>query len=34
MNLNTQGYYNAIRPDPVGHWTLRVQLRLLFPKRR
>ena len=34
MNFNVQGYYNAIKPDPVGDWTLRVQLQLLFPKRR
>jgi len=34
MNFNVQGYYNAVKPDPVGDWTLRVQLQLLFPKRR
>ena len=34
MNFNIQGYYNAIRPEPVGNWTLRVQLQLMFPRRR
>jgi hypothetical protein len=34
MNFNVQGYYNAVRPDVVGAWTLRTQLQLMFPKRR
>ena len=33
MNTQVQGFYNADRPGPVGRWTLRVQLQLLFPKR-
>lgn len=34
MNFSIQGYYNAVRPDVVGAWTLRTQLQLMFPKRR
>jgi hypothetical protein len=34
MNFNVQGYYNAVRPDVVGAWTLRTQLQLMFPKQR
>jgi hypothetical protein len=33
MNMQIQGFYNAARPDPVGLWTLRLQLQLLFPRR-
>ena len=34
MNFSVQGYYNAVRPDVVGTWTLRTQLQVMFPKRR
>jgi hypothetical protein len=34
MNANIQGYYNATRPDIVGHWSMRFQFQLMFPKRR
>ena len=33
MNANVQAYYNAVRPDVVGRWTLRLQFQLMFPKR-
>jgi hypothetical protein len=33
MNANIQAYYNAVRPDVVGAWTLRTQLQVMFPKR-
>ena len=33
MNAQIQGFYN-VRPDNVGRWSMRVQLQLLFPKRR
>ena len=33
MNLQAQVFYNAARPRPVGLWSLRVQLQLLFPRR-
>ncbi len=34
MNASVQTFYNAARPKGVGRWELRVQLQLLFPKRR
>ena len=34
MNASVQAYYNAVRPDVVGRWTLRLQLQLMFPKRQ
>lgn len=32
VNLQLQAYYNAVRPDPIGAWTIRFQIQLLFPK--
>lgn len=34
MNVNIQGYYNAVRPDVVGPVSMRFQFQLMFPKRR
>jgi len=34
INVNAQGYYNAITPDGWGDWQARVQVQLLFPKRK
>jgi hypothetical protein len=34
VNASIQGFYNAARPDFVGRWDLRVQIQLLFPRRR
>lgn len=34
MNASVQGFYNAAKPDFVGRWNLRVQLQLMFPRRR
>ena len=33
INVNAQGYYNAVRPDGWGDWQLRVQAQLIFPKK-
>jgi len=33
ININAQGYYNAVRPDTWGDWQMRVQVQLLFPKK-
>ena len=32
FNASIAGYYNAVRPDNVANWNLRVSLALLFPK--
>jgi len=32
INVSAHGYYNVIKPDEAGDWTLRLQLQLLFPK--
>jgi hypothetical protein len=32
LNVQVQGFYNAIRPDFSPNWQLRVQLQFLFPK--
>lgn len=32
VNFSTQLYYNAIKPDIVGDWTLRIQFQLMYPK--
>ncbi len=34
LNLQIQSSYNLAKPDVFGRWNLRVQLQLLFPKRR
>ena len=34
MNVNIQGYYNAVKPDGIGRGVLRLQFQLMFPKRR
>lgn len=31
VNMSIQGFWNVERPDPVGEWTLRFQIQLLFP---
>ena len=31
LDLTTQAYYNAIKPDGASDWQLRVQLKLIFP---
>lgn len=33
INVNAQGYYNAVRPDGWGNWQMRVQAQLIFPKK-
>mgnify|MGYP000576370689 CR=1 FL=1 len=33
INVNAQGYYNAVTPDGWGDWQARVQVQLLFPKK-
>ncbi len=33
INVNAQGYYNAIKPDGWGEWQMRLQVQLLFPKK-
>jgi hypothetical protein len=32
MNAQIHGYYNVVRPDAAGDFTLRLQLQFLFPK--
>jgi hypothetical protein len=32
INTQIQGFYNAVRPDFYGDWTLRFQFQFLFPK--
>jgi len=34
MNAQLHAYYNVKKPTQVGHWTLRLQLQFLFPKKR
>ena len=31
INVNAQGYYNAVKPDGWGEWQARLQVQLLFP---
>jgi hypothetical protein len=31
VNMQLQGFYNVVRPDAVGEWTIRFQIQLLFP---
>lgn len=31
MDFQIQGFYNVIKPDIIGDWQLRVQLKLIFP---
>jgi hypothetical protein len=33
ININAQGYYNAVAPDGWGDWQMRLQVQLLFPKK-
>ena len=32
VNMQLQAYYNVVRPDPIGAWTVRFQIQLLFPR--
>ncbi len=32
INMSSHVYYNAIKPDIVGDWTLRIQFQLMFPR--
>lgn len=32
ININAQGYYNAVKPTGWGDWQMRIQVQLLFPK--
>ena len=34
ININAQGYYNAVKPDGWGEWQMRIQMQLLFPKKK
>ena len=33
INVNAQGYYNAVKPTGWGEWQMRLQVQLLFPKK-
>ncbi len=33
INVNAQGYYNAVKPTGWGEWQMRIQVQLLFPKK-
>jgi len=33
MNAQFQFFYNVEKPDPVGDWSIRMQLQFMFPKR-
>jgi len=32
INISGHVYYNAIKPDIVGDWTLRIQFQLMYPR--
>ena len=32
INMSGHVYYNAIKPDIVGDWTLRIQFQLMYPR--
>jgi len=32
INMSGHVYYNAIKPDVLGDWTLRIQFQLMFPR--
>ena len=32
IDVNSQAYYNVIRPDGAAEWQLRVQVKFIFPK--
>jgi hypothetical protein len=32
VNVQAHAYYNVVRPDAAGNWTIRLQFQLLFPK--
>jgi len=32
VNLTAQVYYNAVKPDLMGDWSMRIQAQFLFPK--
>ena len=32
INMSTHAYYNVVKPDIVGDWTLRIQFQFMFPK--
>jgi len=32
INMSVHAYYNAIKPDIVGDWTLRIQFQLMYPR--
>ena len=34
ININAQGYYNAVRPDGWGDFQMRLQVQLLFPVKK
>jgi hypothetical protein len=34
MNTSVQGHSNAVKPDAIGRWVLRIQFQLMLPKRR
>ena len=31
MDFQVQGFYNAVKPDTSGDWSMRIQLKLIFP---
>lgn len=32
MDLQTQAFYNVVRPDLAAEWQWRVQLKIIIPK--
>lgn len=32
MDLQTQAFYNVVRPDIAAEWQWRVQLKIIIPK--
>jgi hypothetical protein len=32
VNASLQAYWNAVKPDTAGDWTLRAQFQFLFPR--
>ncbi len=34
ININAQGYYNAVKPDGWGAFQMRLQVQFLFPIKK
>ena len=34
VNLAFEGFWNAVKPDSAGEWTMQATFTLLFPKKK